>query len=162
MKRFRLGLFCFVLVLSLSFPFGSCSQQLPAESPLLKLYVGEVKGDEDLVKSVRAQLVDELAKRGVVLVASAEEADATLTGIGVHRTSTRFMIRSRPTVSIVIRGDVQLNARDGRKLWTSDVSSTRWAFSETASFAQIAAGRVAQILSQIAPQMSARPEKPAA
>lgn len=159
MKRILFGLFCCVLVLSPGLPSEACSQQVSSESPRLKLHVGEVNGDEDLVKSVRSQLVDELSKRGVALVASEEEADATLRAVGVHRTGTRFMIRTRPTVSIVIRGDLQLIARDGRKVWTSDISSTRWAFSETASFAGIAASRVAKMLRQMTPQMAANLKK---
>jgi hypothetical protein len=162
MRRVAFGLFCSVVVLSLSLTSEACAQQMHSESPRLKLYVGEIKGDEDLVKSVRAQLVDELTKRGVALVASEEEADATLAGVGVHRTGTRLMFRTRPTVSIVLRGDVQLIARDGRRLWTSDVSSARLALSETASFAEIAASRVAQKLRQMTPQMTAKPERPAA
>ena len=155
MKRIVFALFGSVVVFLLCLPTEACSQQVPSESSRLKLYVGEVKGDEDLVKSVRSQLVDQLAERGVALVASEEEADATLMCVGVKRTGTRLMFRSRPTVSIVIRGDIQLISRDGRKLWTSDVSSTRWAFSETASFAEIAASRVAQKLRQMIPQMAA-------
>jgi hypothetical protein len=148
MKRVLFGLSCSVVVILAGLPPASRSQQIVPESPRLKLYVGEVKGDKDLVTSIRSRLVDELAERGVALVASAEEADATLTGIGVHRTYRRWMFRSRPTVLVSIREDVQLNAHDGRKLWTSDVSSTRWAVSETASFAEIAASRVAQRLRQ--------------
>lgn len=159
MKRILFGLVASVVMLSVGLRSEAWSQQVPSEAPRVKLYVGEVKGDEDLEKSVRAQLVDDLAERGVALVASEEEADATLIGVGVHRTGTRFMLRTRATVSIVIRGDVQLIARDGRKLWTSDVSSTRWAFSEVASFSGIAANRVAQKIREMAPQMASKPDQ---
>jgi len=154
MKRILFGLFCSSAVLLLSLPPYACSQQAARESPRLKLYVGEIKGDEDLVKSVRAHLVDELAKRRVALSPSESESDATLSCIGVHRVGTRLMLRSRSTVAIVIRGDIQLHARNGRKLWTSDVSSTRWAASETESFASVAASRTTQVLRQMTPQMT--------
>lgn len=162
MKRILFGLFCTVVVVSVALPAGACSQETPPKSSALTLYVGEVKGEEDLVRSVRAQLVDELVMRGIALVASEKEADATLTGSGIHRAGTRFMVGTHDTVSIVIRGHLQLIACDGRKLWSGDVSSKRWAFSETGSFAQTAAGRVAQILRQLSPQMASERKRPAA
>lgn len=155
MKRNVFGIFCFSAVLLLSVSCDVYSQHETTRR--LKLYVGEIKGDEDIVKSVRDRLVDELAKRGVALSPSENESDAILRGIGVHRTGTHLMLRGRSTLSLVIRGNIQLSARDGRKLWNSDVSSTRWAISETGSFAEIAAGRTADVLRRISPQITAKP-----
>ena len=147
MKRIVSGLLCSLVMLSLALPFEAYTWDMSA-APRLRVYVGEVTGDEDLVKSVRSQLVDELAKRGIALAASEEEADATVRVVGVRRAGTHVMFRTRSTVLIVIRGDLQVIARDGIKLWSSDVSSTRWAFNETASFAKIAASRIARMLRQ--------------
>jgi hypothetical protein len=153
MKRLFFGTACLSLVL---LP-GSCnlvSQQALREDSRLKLYVGEIKGDEDIVKSVRDHLVDELSKRGVALSPSESESDAILLGTSVHRVGSRLIIRNHATVSIVIRGDIQLNARDGKKLWTSDVSSTRWAVSQTGSFAEVAASRTARVLREWTPHVN--------
>ncbi len=158
MKPFVFAVFYSSVAFLLSFPSGSYAQLAPSESSRMKLYVGEFKGDEDLVKSIREHLVDELAKRGVALSPSDEEADAVLVGASIHRVGKRLMFRSKATMSIVIRGDIQLNARNGRKLWSSDVSSTRWAVSETQSFADIAASRTAQVLRQMTPRRSPNPK----
>jgi|GEM_PF-5492201 hypothetical protein len=148
MKPFFRTLFLSAALFTTLLPSKAAQPQALSGQPRLKVFVGEVKGDEDVSQSIRTRLVDELARRGVALVASQEQADVTLKGIGVHRTARRFMIRGQATVSVVIRGDVLLFTRGGRQLWNGDVSSTRWAFSETRSFAETASSRVASFLSQ--------------
>lgn len=155
MKRTFFFICCLSAVFLSAISPALYSQQ--ASDRRLKVYVGEIKGEEDIVKPVRDRLVDELAKRGVALSPSEDESDVILLGTGVHRVGTRFVIRSRTTVLIVIRGDIQLSARSGKKLWTSEVSSARWAISEPGSFAEIAASRVAPVLHKLRSSILAAP-----
>ena len=157
MKRTSFFICCLSAVLLSAISPALYSQQASDSDRRLKVYVGEIKGEEDIVKPVRDRLVDELAKRGVALSPSEDESDVILLGTGVHRVGTRFVIRSRTTVLIVIRGDIQLSARSGKKLWTSEVSSARWAISEPGSFAQIAASRVAPVLHKLRSSILAAP-----
>ena len=154
MKPLKLVLSASAICLISPFPLAAFSQAKLTEPSKLKIYVGAVKGDADLTRSIRSQLVDELARRGIALVASEEQADAVLSGFGVQRTARRFTILGKTTVLIVIRGDIELTSRNGKKLWTSDVSSARWAFSETRSFASNAASRVDLALHQLSGSFS--------
>jgi hypothetical protein len=157
MKPIPLAMFWFFIVLSPGLPITASSQAAPNDTPRLRLYVGEIKGDEDLIKSIRDHLVDELGKHGVALSPSPEEADVVLTGSGIHQVGTRFVVRSKVTELIAIRGEIQLSARDGRTLWSRDISSARWAVSQTQSFAETAASRTEPMLRLISPRILARP-----
>ena len=149
MKPLKPVLFTSAIFLLSAFPLTTLSQANLTEPSRLRIYVGEVKGDADLTRSIRSQLVDELVARRIALVASEEQADAVLTASGVHRTGRRFTTPRKTTVLIVIRGDIELTSRDGKKLWKGDVSSAHWALSETRSFASNAAGQVDQSLRKL-------------
>ena len=58
MKRIVYCVFSLAVVLWISISPRACSQQVSDKAPRLKLYVGEIIGEKDVVKSVRDHLVD--------------------------------------------------------------------------------------------------------
>ena len=128
------------------------AQNLRAQSfvnsgPQLRVYVGAINGpEEDFARHVRARLVDELLERGVALVESEENADAVLTGERVQESTKSLKLGRRP--AMCIRGDLHLRAKRGALLWSGDISSDRYAVSQTASFAQNAGKKIALALSE--------------
>jgi hypothetical protein len=119
----------------------------------LRVYVGPISGpEEEFTHHVRARLVDELLERGVALVETEENADAVLTGERVQESTKKLRVGQRP--AFCIRGDLKLVARRGALLWAGDVSSDRYAVSQSASFAQNAGKKIALALDEEAKRKS--------
>ena len=113
----------------------------------MNLYVKPLLGpDAELDKSVRQRLVSELLKRGIAVTESEESADVILSGSGLMQTSFPPSFGHHPSVRV--RATLRLANKRSVALWTSDVSSSRYAVSETASFVDKASKAVVYALAE--------------
>lgn len=111
--------------------------------------------DAYLAKTVTAKLIGSLKKRGVLVSESREEADAILTGSGLIQSTFGTSFSRRP--SYRIRAIMRLVNKRGVILWAADVSSSRYAVSESSSFADKAAKSVSDALSEESKRKNSEP-----
>jgi hypothetical protein len=134
---------------------------LPAQSATrqtidLKVFVSPLQGpDAELAKSIRAKLIGDLEKHGVSVTESKENADAILTGSGLMQSSFATSIGHRPTLRI--HASMRLVNMNGVALWAEDVSSSRYAVSESSSFVEKVTAKVAVALSEESKRRSSEP-----
>lgn len=132
---------------------------LPAQtakqpSVKLKVFVKPLEGpDAELAKSVRAKLIGNLEKHGVLITESKENADAILGGSGLMQAATNF--RGRPHIHVL--GSMRLVNKNGVTLWAGDVSSGSLAISESASFVEKVTSKVAVALAEESKRRSSEP-----
>lgn len=144
-----------ILLLSCGIFATALPAQTAARQPLiLNLYVSPLEGpDANLVKSVRAKLIDELAKRGIAIIESKENADAILTGSGLMQAATNF--RGHPHIHVL--ASMRLVNKNGVALWAGDVSSRSLAFSESASFVDRVTDKVVAALAEESKRRNSEP-----
>jgi proteasome assembly chaperone (PAC2) family protein len=120
----------------------------------LKVFVKPLEGpDAELAKSVRAKLIGNLEKHGVLITGSKENADAILSGSGLMQAATNF--RGRPHIHVL--GSMRLVNKNGVVLWVGDVSSGSLAISESASFVEKVTSKVAVALAEESKRRSSEP-----
>jgi len=132
---------------------------LPAQTEIrepvnLRLFVGPLAGpDAELVKSIRAKLIGDIEKHGIIVTGSKEDADVILTGSGLMQAATNF--RGRPHIHIL--ASMRLVNKNGVALWAGDVSSGSFAISESASFVEKVTEKVAFALSEESKRRNSEP-----
>jgi hypothetical protein len=132
------------------------SQAAAQQSMDLRVFVKPLEGpDAELTKSVGKKLIRELEKRGISVTESKDDADAILTGSGLMQTSRKNSYGSHPAVCI--RASLRLVNKNGVALWTEDVSSSRYAVSETSSFVERVTDGVAKALTEESKRRSSEP-----
>jgi proteasome assembly chaperone (PAC2) family protein len=120
----------------------------------LKVYVKPLEGpDAELAKSVRAKLISNLEKHGVLITESKENADAILGGSGLMQAATNF--RGRPHIHVL--ATMRLVNKNGVVLWAGDVSSGSLAISESASFVEKVTSKVAVALAEESKRRNSEP-----
>ena len=137
----------------------STAALLPAQTTTrqpveLKVFVKPLEGpDAELAKSVRAKLIGNLEKHGVLITEAKENADAILSGSGLMQTATNF--RGRPHIHVL--ATMRLVNKNGVALWAGDVSSGSFAISESASFVEKVTSKVAEALAEESKRRSSEP-----
>jgi len=122
----------------------------------LKLYVSPLEGpDAELAKSIRGKLIGNLEKHGISITESKENADAILSGSGLMQSSFATSIGHRPTLRI--HASMRLVNKNGVALWAEDVSSSRYAVSESSSFVEKVTSKVADALAEESKRRSSEP-----
>jgi hypothetical protein len=122
----------------------------------LKVYVSPLQGsDAELAKSIREKLIRAFEKHGIFVTESSENADAILTGSGLMQSSFATSVGHRPTLHI--RASMRLVNKNGVALWAADVSSSRYAVSESASFVEKVAGKVVDAMAEESKRRSSEP-----
>lgn len=113
----------------------------------MNVYVAPLEGpDATLAETVRTKLVKELEKHGITVVDQKDSSCAVLTGSDLMQSSfATSWLGHHPTMRI--RASLRLVNKNGVTLWAGDVSSGRYAVSETGSFVDNAAGKIATALS---------------
>lgn len=132
------------------------AQNATPQASDLRVYVAPLQGeDADLAKTVTEKLIGFLKKRGVSVSESREEADAVLSGSGLIQSTFGTSFSRRP--SYRIRAIMRLVNKRGVILWAADVSSSRYAVSESSSFADKAAKSVSDALSEESKRKNSEP-----
>jgi hypothetical protein len=122
----------------------------------LKLFVAPLEGpDADLVKSIRTKLIKDFEKHGISVTETKEDADAILTGSGLMQSSFPTSLGHRPTIRI--RASMRLVNKNGVALWAADVSSSRYAVSESSSFVEKVTEKVAGALAEESKRRNSEP-----
>jgi len=122
----------------------------------LKVFVAPLAGpDADLVKSIRTKLMKDFEKHGISVTETKEDADAILTGSGLMQSSFPTSIGHRPTLRI--HASMRLVNKNGVALWAADVSSSRYAVSESSSFFERVTEKVAEALSEESKRKNSEP-----
>ena len=130
------------------------AQTVTREPVNLRLFVGLLKGpDAELVKSIRAKLIGDIEKHGIIVTGSKEDADVILTGSGLMQAATNF--RGRPHIHVL--GSMRLVNKNGVTLWVGDVSSGSFSISESASFVEKVTSKVAEALAEESKRRSSEP-----
>ena len=130
------------------------AQTVTREPVNLRLFVGLLKGpDAELVKSIRAKLIGDIEKHGIIVTGSKEDADAILSGTGLMQAATNF--RGRPHIHVL--GSMRLVNKNGVALWAGDVSSGSFAISESASFVEKVTEKVVGALAEESKRRSSEP-----
>jgi hypothetical protein len=122
----------------------------------LKVFVAPLEGpDADLVKSIRTKLIKDFEKHGISVTETKEDADAILTGSGLMQSTFPTSLGHRTTLRI--RASMRLVNKNGVALWAADVSSSRYAVSESSSFVEKVTEKVAAALSEESKRKSSEP-----
>jgi len=157
-KLVQTAFLCAVAVLAPALVQAQFAQFAEPHDRLLKVYVKPMQAsDPDLAKSVREKLIVELEKRDVAVTESEEGADAILTGTGLVQSSFPASLFHRSGMRFRIRAGMRLVNKRGTALWASDVSSSRYAVSETASFVDRAAKGAVDALAEESRRRSSEP-----
>jgi hypothetical protein len=147
------------LLLSLSAILVIAPLQAQTDAPPsneLKVFVQPLQGpDGDLAKSVTAKLIGELQKHGLAIAYAREDADAILSGSGLMQTNKSLSLGHRP--SLCIRGGMRLVNKNGVAIWVEDVSSARYAVSESASFVDKVANGVSEAMAEETKRRASEP-----
>ena len=94
-------------------------------------------------------------KHGISVTETKEDADAILTGSGLMQSSFPTSIGHRPTLRI--HASMRLVNKNGVALWAADVSSSRYAVSESSSFFERVTEKVAEALSEESKRKNSEP-----
>ena len=138
---------------------GVFATVLPAQTAMhqpmeLRVYLSTLQGpDAELVKSIRAKLIGDIEKHGIIVTGSKEDADAILSGTGLMQAATNF--RGRPHIHVL--GSMRLVNKNGVALWAGDVSSGSFALNESASFVEKVTEKVAGALAEESKRRSSEP-----
>ena len=112
-----------------------------------KVFVNPLEGSDGASASmVTAELMSHLIKHGIVIVETADKADAVLNSTGQIQTGTAEYGHTRYRIHAAVR----LVDKDGKVLWADDLSSSRYAQSALSSFSD----NVATSLEQAVPPKS--------
>ena len=122
----------------------------------LNVFVAPLEGpDTDLAKSIRTKLIRDFEKHGISVTETKEDADAILTGSGLMQSSFPTSLGHRPTIRI--RASLRLVNKNGVALWAADVSSSRYAVSESSSFVEKVTEEVAGALAEESKRRNSEP-----
>jgi len=140
-------------LLAASFVHAQSDTRRPVD---LKVFVAPLEGpDADLINSIRVKLIRDFEKNGISVTETKEDADAILTGSGLMRSSFPTSLGHRPTLRI--RASMRLVNKNGVALWAADVSSSRYAVSESSSFVEKVTEKVSAALSEESKRRNSEP-----
>lgn len=146
-----------LLMLSCGIFATALSAQIAERQPvILNLYVSPIEGpDAELAKSIRGKLIDDLAKHGIALAESKENADAILTGSKLMQNSFPTKLGHRSILHI--HATMRLVNKNGVALLAEDISSSRFAVSESASFVDRVTDKVLAVLAEESKRRNSEP-----
>lgn len=136
-SRFLSGLLFLALVLAVSLFAPPLHAQNKKTIRVDQLVADDPSG-QGIANLLTSKLISYLAKYGVPVVESGDEADAVLTG--------SFQIASRTTNDYTryhVQGAMRLTDKDGKVLWGDVVNSGPFAKSASSSFAENVAKKIA-------------------
>ncbi|MFZ1085566.1 MAG: hypothetical protein WAN35_11415 [Terracidiphilus sp.] len=132
------------------------AQSEEQETRDLKVFIAPLSGpDADLVNSIRAKLIRDFEKHGISVTETRENADAILSGSGLMQSTFATSLGHRPTMRI--HASMRLVNKNGVALWAADVSSSRYAVSESSSFVEKVTEKVAEALSEESKRRNSEP-----